>query len=152
MCRYFSLNARTGTLVCVRFEIFVAVKIHLKMKAAISSLISVPICHTMSWWHNTENHTMWTFICIHNLLQRLDGLYTRKFRDNKDSNKIAVTLPNRRMQPHKVSPVTGEFKKGPSLQSLNSWYTVIFNYIKCLSHQILWSVMWVHFGYGNKWM
>lgn len=37
--------------------------------------------------------------------ERLDGLYTRKFRD-KGSNKIAVTLPNRRMQPHKVSPVT----------------------------------------------
>ena len=43
VCRYLSLNARTGTLICVQFEIFVAVKIHLKMKAAISSLISVPM-------------------------------------------------------------------------------------------------------------
>lgn len=38
--------------------------------------------------------------------ERLDGFYTRKFRDNKGSNKIAITLPNRRMQPHKLSPVT----------------------------------------------
>jgi hypothetical protein len=41
------------------------------------------------------------------LFQRSDGLYTRKFRD-----KIAITLPNRRMQPLKESPVTGEFERG----------------------------------------
>lgn len=38
--------------------------------------------------------------------ERSDGLYTRKFRDGKGSDKIAITLPNRRMQPRKDSPVT----------------------------------------------
>ncbi|PNF41804.1 hypothetical protein B7P43_G02604 [Cryptotermes secundus] len=37
--------------------------------------------------------------------ERSDGLYTRKFRDNKGSDKIAITLPNRRMQPRKDLPV-----------------------------------------------
>ncbi|KDR21692.1 Zinc finger CCCH domain-containing protein 14 [Zootermopsis nevadensis] len=40
--------------------------------------------------------------------ERPGGLFTRKFRDCKGGDKIAITLPNRRMQPHEDAPVTGK--------------------------------------------